>query len=68
MINPLTVHYTLHTNTIMSTYTDTALFDNLFDELLAAAGKRMRKAGAKHNKFDAEAAGKKKNNKNGLVH
>ena len=31
-------------------------------------GKRLRKAGAKANKFDAEAAGKKKNNKNGLLH
>ena len=33
MINPHTVHYTLHTTNTMSTYTDTALFDNLFDEL-----------------------------------
>ena len=33
MINPHTVHYTLHTNNTMTTYTDTALFDNLFDEL-----------------------------------
>lgn len=31
-------------------------------------GKRLRKAGAKHNKFDAEAAGKKANKKNGLMH
>ena len=31
-------------------------------------GKRLRKAGAKHNKFDAEAAGKTKNKKNGLMH
>lgn len=31
-------------------------------------GKRLRKAGAKHNKFDAEAAGKKANKKNGLLH
>ena len=30
-------------------------------------GVRTRKEGAKHNKFDAEAAGKKKNNKNGLI-
>ena len=33
MINPLTVHYTLTITTNMSTFTDTALFDNLFDEL-----------------------------------
>jgi len=32
------------------------------------AGSRLRKAGAKHNKFDAEAAGKKANKKNGLLH
>ena len=32
------------------------------------SGSRLRKAGAKHNKFDAEAAGKKKNKKNGLMH
>ena len=32
------------------------------------AGARLRKAGAKHNKFDAEAAGKKPNKKNGLLH
>ena len=31
-------------------------------------GTRLRKAGAKHNKFDAEAAGAKKNKKNGLMH
>ena len=30
MINPHTVHYTLNTMTVS---TDTALFDNLFDEL-----------------------------------
>ena len=34
----------------------------------AKKGARLRKAGAKHNKFDAEAAGKTKNKKNGLVH
>ena len=34
----------------------------------AKAGSRLRKAGAKHNKFDAEAAGKKANKKNGLIH
>ena len=28
-----TVHYTLNTEHSMTTYTDTALFDNLFDEL-----------------------------------
>lgn len=31
-------------------------------------GKRTRKEGAKHNKFDAEAAGKKANGKNKLLH
>ena len=31
-------------------------------------GVRLRKAGAKANKFDAEAAGKKANKKNGLLH
>ena len=34
----------------------------------AKKGARLRKAGAKHNKFDAEAAGAKKNKKNGLLH
>ena len=32
------------------------------------AGARLRKQGAKANKFDAEAAGKKPNKKNGLIH
>lgn len=32
------------------------------------SGVRLRKQGAKANKFDAEAAGKKANKKNGLVH
>ena len=34
----------------------------------AKKGARLRKAGPKHNKFDAEAAGAKKNKKNGLMH
>ena len=34
----------------------------------AKKGSRMRKEGNKHNKFDAEAAGKTKNKKNGLMH
>jgi len=37
-------------------------------EAKESQGKRLRKAGAKHNKFDAEAAGKKANKKNGLMH
>ena len=31
-------------------------------------GTRLRKTGAKANKFDVEAAGKKANKKNGLFH
>ena len=38
------------------------------EEKAAKKGARLRKAGAKHNKFDAEAAGKKANKKNGLLH
>ena len=38
------------------------------EKIANKSGVRLRKAGAKHNKFDAEAAGKKKNNKNGLLH
>jgi len=40
----------------------------LLEEKRDKAGARLRKAGAKHNKFDAEAAGKKANKKNGLLH
>ena len=38
------------------------------DKLEKKQGTRLRKQGAKANKFDAEAAGKKANKKNGLLH
>ena len=38
------------------------------EKLEKKQGHRMRKEGAKANKFDAEAAGKKANKKNGLMH
>ena len=40
----------------------------LLEEKRESQGKRLRKQGAKANKFDAEAAGKVKNKKNGLMH
>ena len=40
----------------------------LMEEKRQTQGKRLRKQGAKSDKFDAEAPGKKKNNKNSLLH
>ena len=40
----------------------------LLEEKRQKKGARLRKTGPKANKFDAEAAGKKKNKKNGLYH
>ena len=42
--------------------------NKLIAEKRETQGKRLRKQGAKSNKFDAEAAGKKKNGKNSLLH
>ena len=38
------------------------------EKLEKKQGTRLRKQGAKANKFDAVAAGKKANKKNGLLH
>ena len=42
--------------------------DKIREEKNNTQGKRLRKQGAKANKFDAEAAGKKANGKNKLLH
>lgn len=40
----------------------------LLEEKRQKSGSRLKKTGSKANKFDAEAAGKKANKKNGLMH